>query len=127
MKAIIGISIIVGAALLAGCATAGNDKIGKLTPAQAQTQLVRGKTTEANVRAQFGDPMSTNYLANKEVQWKYTWKHAQAEATDFIPFNMHQTYHERIKTLTLLFDGKGVLQDYTLGDTKNHICSGAGC
>jgi len=42
-------------ALLSGCASVGNESIVDATPESVSVQLIKGRTTQQNVRGLYGD------------------------------------------------------------------------
>lgn len=51
----------LSATLLGGCASVGNESIADATPESVSGQLIKGKTTQNNVRGTYGDPAKTTF------------------------------------------------------------------
>jgi outer membrane protein assembly factor BamE (lipoprotein component of BamABCDE complex) len=102
--------------VLAGCAT-GNTSLTDETPTTLQQKLVKGKTTKADVIAQFGEPSERGADSGKEY-WAYQM--AASSAKTFIPFASAVTGSSGIagKYLRIYFNKKGVVDSYDLNETK---------
>ena len=103
-------------ASLAGCSGQGNQQIDKLTPAQVSQMIIRGQTTEAEVKAELGDPLKVTFTDSGNQQWEYDYTKLHLTATDFMPvINLLETnVRGTKKTLVILFDRRGVVRNYSL-------------
>lgn len=57
-KSLIGIAVI---ALVAGCATSGNEKLKDHTQSSISQQITEGKTTKSQVTSALGQPVSVSF------------------------------------------------------------------
>jgi len=116
-KHVVLASVLVAASMgLGGCASMGNASIAKENQQSISKKLVRGKTTESQVRAEFGDPMKTSFTDSGNSVWEYDYTKLHDKAVNFIPFaNMVESGMKgKKKTLVMMFDKKQVLKNYTL-------------
>jgi len=127
-KTLVAVGLVASMGLLAGCMSFGNSRLAKETPAKLKKELVKGKTTEAQVRKLLGDPQNTSFRGNGDAIWTYQFVKEKADAEDFIPFwgSVHQSGSHNMKSLTLLFTQKGVLKNYTFSNSKGRYHAGIG-
>ena len=106
---------ILAAALLAGCTTVGNGRLVQLDTAQAQTLLMPGRTTQAEVRTALGQGTVVHFASGLET-WHYVYRKGMAKGWDYVPYiNLiaeHLAGEE--KELVILFDASGVVKRWSL-------------
>lgn len=102
-------------ALAAGCATVGNGRLVLLDEATAGTLLVPGTTTQAEVRASFGQGTVVHFQDGRET-WHYIHRKGFAKGWDYVPYI--NLIAARIggdeKELVILFDEAGVVKRWSL-------------
>ena len=110
---------ILGLAL-AGCSSDGNQQIDHLTSTQVSHKIIRGQTTEAQVKADLGDPLKVSFNSAGNQQWEYDYTKLHLTTTDFLPFiNAVETnVRGTRKSLVILFNGQGVVEQYSLTCSK---------
>jgi len=114
-------------ALLAGCASAGNEALSKQTGATLQEHIEKDVTTKAQVQAMLGQPQSVSFN-NGQEQWTYNFAHATPTAVNFVPIVnlfVHQANVDH-KMLVILFNKDGVVQDYSYTHGQSVMRSGIG-
>jgi len=107
---------------LAACATTGDERIAHLDDARAQSLLVTGRTTEADVRVALGQGSVVRFPSGWET-WHYEYRAGLSKGWDDVPFiGLVTSRSERpTKELVLLFDPEGTLRRYSLQDvTPEH-------
>ncbi len=111
---------------LAGCASSGNASIAEATGASVAAQLVKGRTTQADVRKLYGDPMKTSFSANGFETWEYEFTKLQSRPTNFIPYVnlVHSGADGDKKSLVIFFDRGKVVQDFTMSTSKVEVNQG---
>lgn len=120
MKATINKPLIAAALALSigltGCAT-GNTSLSTESRGTLQQKLVKGKTTKSDVVSNFGEPSERGSEGGKEY-WAYQF--AQSSAKSFIPFATLATGSSGTtgKYLRIYFDKKGVVDNYTMSESK---------
>jgi outer membrane protein assembly factor BamE (lipoprotein component of BamABCDE complex) len=129
MKAASLTTLVVAAIIsagIAGCSSQGNQQIEHLTPAQVSQKITRGQTTQAQVKACLGDPLKVSFNNSGKQQWEYDFTKLHLTATDFIPFiNALETNARGTKkSLVILFNRQGVVQNYSLTCSKIYHHSG---
>jgi hypothetical protein len=114
------------ACALAGCMSSGNESIADATGASVAGQLVKGKTTQADVRRLYGDPIKTAFSANGFETWEYEFTRLQSKPTNFIPYVnlVHSGAEGDKKALVVFFDKQKVLQDYTMSTSRINTSQG---
>ena len=105
---------------LAGCSTVGNGRLVQLDAARAQTLLVPGKTTRADVRQALGDGAIIRFQSGLET-WHYEYREGIAKGWDDVPYiNLIVARLDRpTKELVILFDASGVLRRWSLQMYRN--------
>ncbi len=102
--------------LAVGCASTGNKVLKNETSQSVAQKIIKGKTTKDQVRAMFGDPMTTSFTDSGNEIWKYEFVKAHAKAVNFIPlvslFKSGSTGKK--KELVVFFDQQGVVQRYSM-------------
>jgi hypothetical protein len=77
---------LLSACVVAGCISSGNESIADATGATVAGQLIKGRTTQADVRQLYGDPLKTSFSANGFETWEYEFTRLQSKPTNFIPY-----------------------------------------
>jgi len=121
------IASIFSAALLAGCASAGNEALSKQTSATLNQSIQKGVTTKAQVQAALGQPQSVSFNGGQE-QWTYNFAHATPTAVDFVPVVNLFVHHANVdhKMLVILFNKDGVVENYSYTHGQSVYKSGVG-
>lgn len=111
---------------LAGCASAGNTSIADATNESVSTQLVKGRTTQADVRRIYGDPMESSFTSNGRESWEYEFSRMQSKPTNFIPYVnlVHSGAEGHKKSLVVFFDSNKVVQDFTMSTSQVDVSHG---
>ncbi len=118
------ISILATAAILSaglvGCSSQGNQQLDCLTVSQASRQIIRGKTTADQVKADLGGPLKVSYISDGNQQWEYDYTKLHLTAADFMPFINLVEVNARgtNKSLVILFNHQGVVEHYSLTCSK---------
>ncbi|HEY7548452.1 MAG TPA: hypothetical protein VH913_02920 [Hyphomicrobiaceae bacterium] len=111
---------------LAACASSGNDSIAEATGESVAATLHKGRTTQADVRKRYGDPMKTSFSSNGFESWEYEFVKMQSRPTNFIPYVnlVHSGADGEKKSLVIFFDKQKVVQDYTMSASKVEVSRG---
>lgn len=111
---------------LAGCASSGNSSIADATGESVAAQLVKGRTTQTDVRKLYGDPLKTSFSSNGFESWEYEFTKLQSRPTNFIPYVnlVHSGADGDKKSLVIFFDKAKVLRDYTMSTSKVEMSQG---
>jgi outer membrane protein assembly factor BamE (lipoprotein component of BamABCDE complex) len=118
--------LVLASAILAGCASVGNESIADATSESVSKHLIKGKTTQADVRKVFGDPIKTSFSSNANESWEYEFSRMQSKVTNFIPYVnlVHSGAEGDKKSLVIFFDRAKVVQDYTMSTSKIDVSQG---
>jgi hypothetical protein len=113
-------------ALLIGCASVGNESIADATPESVSAQLVKGKTTQENVRGAYGDPVKTSFTDSGNEIWEYDFSRMHAKPTNFIPYVslISSGAEGDKKSLVIFFDKSKVVRQYTISSSKVDVSQG---
>ncbi|MGE5512859.1 MAG: hypothetical protein ACM31O_16590 [Bacteroidota bacterium] len=122
-KVLVALSILLG---VAGCISSGNESIADATGATVASQLIKGKTTQAEVRRLYGDPIKTAFTSNGNETWEYEFSRMQSKVTNFIPYVnlVHSGAEGDKKSLVVFFGKQKVVQDYTMSTSKVDVSQG---
>ncbi|MBN9288132.1 MAG: hypothetical protein BGO43_13390 [Gammaproteobacteria bacterium 39-13] len=110
--------------LLTGCASTGNPSISALDSAQVATMINNGKTTKADIRAQFGDPSNVDFNQDGSEKWSYRHKKSAATPLSFVPIanTFAHGSNDTTKELIVLFDENDLVKKHafstSMGETK---------
>lgn len=112
--------------LLAGCVSVGNESIADSSADTVSKQLIKGKTTQAEVRKIFGDPIKSSFTSNGNESWEYEFSRMQSKVTNFIPYVnlVHSGAEGDKKSLVIFFDRGKVVQDYTMSTSRIDVNQG---
>jgi hypothetical protein len=113
-------------ALLSGCASVGNESIADATPDSVSAQLIKGRTTQENVRSVYGDPMKTSFTDSGNEIWEYDFSRMHAKPTNFIPYVslINSGAEGDKKSLVIFFDKSKVVRQYTISSSKVDVSQG---
>ncbi|SFO03885.1 outer membrane protein assembly factor BamE domain-containing protein [Nitrosospira briensis] len=126
MKIVKGFAGAAVVTLLAGCATAGNEKLKDHTQSTISQRITEGRTTKNQVIAALGQPSVVSFTdAGNEI---WTYKHARAtpQAQNFIPLVGLFSSGADVKTkeLVVMFNKDEVVSKYTMRETDEVVKSG---
>jgi hypothetical protein len=109
-----------------GCASVGNDSIADATPESVSGQLIKGRTTQNQVRGVYGDPVKTSFTDSGNEIWEYDFSRMHSKPTNFIPYVnlIHSGAEGDKKSLVIFFDKTKVVQQYTVSSSKVDINQG---
>jgi len=113
-------------AFLAGCASVGNESIADASPQTLSGQLVKGKTTQAQVRELYGDPIKSSFTDSGNELWEYEFSRLRSKPTNFVPYLnvVYSGAEGDKKSLVIFFDKRKVVQQYTISTSKVDISRG---
>ena len=113
-------------ALLGGCASSGNESIADASAQSVSEQLVKGKTTQAQVRQVYGDPMKTSFTDSGNESWEYEFSRLHSKPTNLFPYVnwIHSGAEGDKKSLVIFFSKNKVVQQYTVSTSKVDISQG---
>lgn len=111
---------------LSGCASVGNESIADATPESVSAQLIKGRTTQQNVRGLYGDPAKTSFTDSGNETWEYDFSRMHSKPTNFIPYVnlIHSGAEGDKKSLVIFFDRSKVVQQYTISSSKVDVSQG---
>ena len=121
---------LVGAVLLpaflAGCVTAGNTSIADASADSVSHQIVKGRTTQAEVRQLYGDPIKTSFTDSGNESWEYEFSRLRSKPTNFVPYVnvLYSGAEGDKKSLVLFFDKRKVVQQYTISTSQVDVSEG---
>lgn len=110
MKILFIIVAAISCSLL-GCTYTNKYESGSQISVESVNKIAKGKTTEADLIAMFGQPFSKAVLSASETKWIYTHNSVSASAQ---AFTMKTTSNAEMTTLDILLkDGVVVNYAYT--------------
>jgi hypothetical protein len=112
--------------LLSGCASVGNESIADATAESVTAQLIKGKTTQENVRELYGDAAKTSFTDTGNEIWEYDFARMHSKPTNFIPYVnlIHSGAEGDKKSLVIFFDKTKVVRQYTISSSKVDVSQG---
>jgi outer membrane protein assembly factor BamE (lipoprotein component of BamABCDE complex) len=112
--------------LVSACASVGNESIADATVDSVSSTMVKGKTTQAEVRRVYGDPIKTSFSDSGNESWEYEFTRLEPKATNFIPYVnlIHSGAEGDKKSLVIFFDKHKVVQQYTMSSSKVDVSQG---
>jgi outer membrane protein assembly factor BamE (lipoprotein component of BamABCDE complex) len=116
----------LSAAFLGGCASSGNERIADASQQTVSEQLVKGRTTQVQVRQLYGDPMKSSFTDSGNESWEYEFSRLRSKPTNFVPYvNLIYSGAEGDKkSLVIFFDKHKVVQQYTISSSKVDVSQG---
>jgi len=109
----------LSSALLCGCASGRNESIADATPESVSTQLVKGRTTQENVRATYGDPAKITFTDSGNEIWEFDFSRVHSKPTNFIPYvNLIHSGAEGD------IDKTKIVRQYTISTSKVDVSQG---
>jgi hypothetical protein len=127
MKKILVVVSIAASAVLGGCCvSAGNEALKDQSQTSVGNSIVEGKSNKADVQTAFGSANKVSFTdAGLEI-WSYEFDHATPRAINYVPvlnLPVHGANVEK-KTLTVLFDERGIVKKYTFAESSNVVRGG---
>ena len=106
--------------VMSGCMSSGNKVLKEETSASVSQKIVKGETTQSQVRSMYGDPMETSFTDSGKVIWKYHFIKGHVKATNFIPLvSLFASGSEGDKKELVVFFGEnGVVKNYSMSTSK---------
>ena len=120
------VTVLLVSVLLCACASVGNESIADANAETVSKQLTKAKTTQAEVRKIFGDPIKSSFTSNGNKSWEYEFSRMQSKVTNFIPYVnlVHSGAEGDKKSLVIFFDRAKIVQDYTMSTSRIDINQG---
>ena len=115
-----GFVAVIFPAFLCGCASVGNEQIADASAQSVSGQLIKGKTSQAQVRQLYGDPMKSSFTDSGNEIWEYEFSRLHSKPTNFIPYVslVYSGAEGDKKSLVIFFDKRRVVQQYTINSSK---------
>ena len=99
--------------MLSGCTYSNHYESGSKISVDDVNQIVKGKTTEAELVSMFGQPFAKSVVSDNEMKWTYTHNTVSASAQ---AFTMKTTSDAEMTTLDILLKD-GVVVNYAYSKT----------
>jgi plastocyanin len=119
--------LIMSATALSGCAAGiGNGRIANQSNNTLSRKIIKGKTTESQIKQMFGDPDKTTFNSKDDLMWTYEYQHDHDTVAAYIPvvnwFAKDVKGHK--KMLVILFNKKGIVKNYAFSNSSNSMSLG---
>jgi len=120
------LSVCLLSACLGGCTSSGNERIADASQQTVSEQLVKGKTTQAQVRQLYGDPIKISFTDSGNETWEYEFSRLRSKLTNFIPYvsAIYSGAEGDKKSLVVFFDRSKVVQQYTISTSQVDVSHG---
>lgn len=125
-KKINNLIVLLFALVLSSCASdSGNTKLAKTNSHAIDSTFIKGKTTQQEVKAVFGDPDDTDIMVDGRVKWIFTHIKRSAMVRNYIPVVnwISAGTNDTTKKLVMVFKD-GVLDDYSTSTSKGETKAG---
>jgi hypothetical protein len=113
--------LIVAALLVSGIVGCYGTESGQkqITDQSKIGQIQKGVSTKASIRAAFGAPEGTDYAANGDEVWTYSYVNASMDPASYIPVVGMFAFGGTTQTsaLTVSFDNRGVVRAYSVDNS----------
>jgi outer membrane protein assembly factor BamE (lipoprotein component of BamABCDE complex) len=107
---------IVSALMLAACSAVPENSPQRETQESINQKITKGKTTKADVKSMFGEPVSTTSKERGAEEWRY--KMASSSSAVKIPGfeKFFGSSTDKDRTLLVDFDRRGIVTSYSLDE-----------
>ena len=106
---------------LVGCSTTQKVTLGNDFDAAKREQIIKQVSTREDVAKLYGEPTDKTIDENYNEKWEYRY----AQRSDKISLWDYSSQGTiRMKKLTVVFDDKGVVQNFVFSDSAEPITSG---
>jgi len=115
---IVGVAVV--ALIVSGCFSSGNKVLKNATRETVSQKIVKGETTKEQIRAAYGDPVSTSFTDSGNEIWKYQWDKTHSKAINFVPvvnFFVSGAKGKR-KELVVFFNQNGIVTNFSISSSK---------
>ena len=118
------IAILFLSVLVTNCASGGNQSLVGQEPTQVESKIIRGKTTQSEVIAMYGDPMETSFTAAGTMIYNYRYDDASglnAKTAASVLFTWGLAGYKMEGTrleLVVLFDENNVVKNYNFSTSE---------
>jgi outer membrane protein assembly factor BamE (lipoprotein component of BamABCDE complex) len=111
---------------LVGCASVGNDRIADASVDSVSQQIFKGRTTQAQVRQLYGDPMKSSFTDSGNETWEYDFSRLHSKPTNFIPYvnAIYSGAEGDKKSLVVFFDRHKIVQQFTISTSQVDVSEG---
>ena len=112
-------AVIVALLAVAGCASTGNENLRNETEQSVRGKIIVGQTTQEQIRATFGSPLSTSFTDGGLEIWNYEFVNVSADAVSYVPIvNMFGASASGMKkSLVILFNKSNVVQRFSMSES----------
>ena len=125
------IGIIVGSLMVTGCAGMGSTVMRDKTEASVQGEIVKGQTTQQQIRTSYGSPFETTFTNDGHPIYRYYY--------DDVSFLTPETVLSTVftlglagsvaegerKELTIIFDENNLVKNYSVSQSDIRTGTGA--
>ena len=126
MKKLTAMLMLLLAFSVVGCSSYGNKKIKEANQSTIASFIKKDVTTKAQVSAMWGSPDETSFTDSGNEIWKFYHVKSFATGSSLIPivsmFSSGTNYSK--KELSIFFDDKGVVKNYTYAETQGEQRAG---
>ena len=118
------IAILFLSVLVTNCASGGNQSLVGQEPTQVESKIIKGKTTQSQVVAMYGDPMETSFTAAGTMIYNYRYDDASglnAKTAASVLFTWGLAGYKMEGTrleLVVLFDEDNVVKNYNFSTSE---------
>lgn len=119
-RAVVLSSLLLVAMGLVACASPGNESLRDESETSVQNKMVEGKTSKAEVRSMFGEPLHTGSTEAGLEVWTYEFKGMSADGVSYVPVVnwFAGTASGTKKQLVVVFDEQSLVKRYAMNESE---------
>ena len=106
---------ILSALVLAACSAVPENLPQRETQESINQKITKGKTTKAEVKSMFGQPLSTTSKERGAEEWRYNMA-GSSSAVKIPGFERFFGSGDKDRTLLVDFDRRGIVTSYSLDE-----------
>lgn len=113
--------LVLAVALFSGCMGPINSSSGTPLDSAKIAQIVKGKTTRAEVEVLLGKPEQTMLIADGRRMMSYNYSAMDSKVKGLAPWNIKANITTRTQTLQIYLTKDAVVEDYEFNDNTKDI------
>jgi hypothetical protein len=108
---------ILSALVLAACSAVPENSPQRETRESINQKITKGKTTKADVKSMFGEPVSTTSKERGAEEWRYKMASSSSSTVKIPGFEkFFDSSTDKDRTLLVDFDRRGIVSSYSLDE-----------
>ena len=110
---------LLTALVLTGCSAVPENSPQRETQETISQKIAKGKTTKADVKSMFGEPVSTTSKERGAEEWRYKMASSSSSTVKIPGFEkFFGSNTDKDRTLLVDFDRRGIVTSYSLDENS---------